>query len=95
MTMPRMLRLSIAVLILALTFGAARWVYGQATQAPQFPSQQPDPNAPIVSGNDIGFRVDRQQTQTLGRLTGSWVVRVNGQWVEPAASLRGRPLSTR
>jgi hypothetical protein len=89
--MPRIVRFSVAVLILALTFGA--WVYGQA--GPQFPSQQPDPNAPIISGNDIGFRVDRQQTQTLGRLTGTWVVRVNGQWVEPAASLRGRPLGTR
>jgi len=93
--MTRTLRLSIAVLVLTVAVGAADWVYGQATQGPQFPSQQPDPNAPIISGNDIGFRVDRQQTQTLGRLTGTWVVRVNGQWVEPAASLRGRPLGTR
>ena len=93
--MPRMLRVSVAVLILALPVGAAGWVYGQAAQGPQFPSQPPDPNAPIISGSDIGFRVDRQQTQTLGRLTGTWVVRVNGQWVEPAASLRGRPLGTR
>lgn len=91
--MPRMFRCFVAVLMLALTLGAARWVYGQA--APQFPSQQPDPAAPIISGNDIGFRVDRQDTERLGRLTGTWVVRVNGQWVEPAASLRGRPLSTR
>ena len=91
--MPRMFRLSIAVLILALTFGAAQWVYGQAT--PQFPAQQPDPAARIISGNDIGFRVDRQATETQGRLTGTWVVRVNGQWIEPAASLRGRPLSSR
>ena len=93
--MPRTLRLSIAVLMLALTFGAAGWVYGQGAQGPQFPSPQPDPAAPVISGNDVGFRVDRQQTQTLGRLTGTWVVRVNGQWVEPAASLRGRPLGTR
>jgi hypothetical protein len=55
--MPRMFRLSVAILILALTFGVAGWVYGQA--APQFPSQQPDPAARIISGNDIGFRVDR------------------------------------
>jgi hypothetical protein len=92
--MPRMFRLSIAVLLLALTFGAAGWVYGQAAQ-PQFPSLQPDPAARIISGNDIGFRVDRQATETQGRLTGTWVVRLNGQWIEPAASLRGRPLSTR
>ena len=93
--MPRILRLPVAVLLLALTFGAAGWVYGQGTQSPQFPSQQPDPNAPIISGSDIGFRVDRQETQKLGRLTGTWVVRLNGQWIEPAANLRGRPLGTR
>ena len=90
--MPRIIRVSVAVVILALTFGAGRWAYGQG---PQFPSQQPDPNAPVISGNDVGFRVDRQDTERLGRLTGTWVVRVNGQWIEPAASLRGRPLGTR
>jgi hypothetical protein len=93
--MPRILRVSIAIVILALAFGVAGWAYGQAGQGSQFPPPQPDPNAPIISGNDVGFRVDRQQTQTLGRLTGTWVVRVNGQWIEPAASLRGRPLGTR
>ena len=93
--MPRLLRFSLAVLILAFTLGAARWAFAQAAQAPQFPTQQPDPAAPIISGNDIGFRVDRQDTERLGRLTGTWVVRINGQWIEPAASLRGRPLSTR
>jgi len=68
--MPRTLRLSIAVLILVLTFGAAGWVYGQAAQGPQFPSPQPDPAAPIISGSDVGFRVDRQHfcvnSQDLG-----------------------------
>ena len=93
--MPRMLRFAVLVLILGVCLGVGRWAYAQAAQGPQFPSQQPDPNAPIISGNDIGFRVDRQQTQTLGRLTGTWVVRINGQWIEPAASLRGRPLGTR
>jgi hypothetical protein len=90
-----MLRVSVAILIVALTFGATRWAYGQAPQAPQFPSQQQDPAPVIISGNDIGFRVDRQDTERLGRLTGTWVVRINGQWLEPAASLRGRPLNTR
>jgi hypothetical protein len=90
--MPRTIRVSIAALMFALTFGAGRWVYGQGTQ---FPSQQPDPAARVISGNDVGFRVDRQDTERLGRLTGTWVVRVNGQWIEPAASLRGRPLGTR
>jgi len=90
--MPRIVRVSIAIVILALTFGAGTWAYGQGQQ---FPSPQPDPAAPVISGNDIGFRVDRQETERLGRLTGTWVVRINGQWIEPAASLRSRPLGTR
>jgi hypothetical protein len=90
--MPRIVRVCAAIVILALTFGAGRWAYGQA---PQFPSPQPDPAAPVISGNDVGFRVDRQESERLGRLTGTWVVRINGQWVEPAASLRSRPLGTR
>jgi hypothetical protein len=92
--MPRTLRFLIAILILAMTFAAGRLAFGQAAQQ-QFPSRQPDPAAPVISGNDVGFRVDRQETERLGRLTGTWVVRVNGQWIEPAASLRGRPLGTR
>jgi hypothetical protein len=93
--MARTVRLSIAALTLAVTFGAAGSVYGQVAPGPQFPSQQPDPNAQVISGNDVGFRVDRQRTQDFGRLVGTWVVRVNGQWVEPEIALRTRPLSTR
>ena len=88
--MPRIVRVSIAIVVLALTFGAGRWAYGQAPQSPP-----PDPAARVISGNDVGFRVDRQETERLGRLTGTWVVRINGQWMEPAASLRSRPLGTR
>ena len=90
--MPRLFRVFIAIVLLVLTLGAGRWASGQT---PQFPAQQPDPNAVIISGNDVGFRVDRQDTERLGRITGTWVVRVNGLWIEPAASLRGRPLGTR
>ena len=35
----------------------------------------------ILSGNDIGFRVDRNSPNgPIGRL----VVRINGEWIEPA-----------
>jgi hypothetical protein len=93
--MNRLLRAAIVVLVIGLMFGGARWAYGQAQQVPQFPSQRPDANPTIINGADIGFRVDRDQTQTLGKLTGTWVVRINGQWIAPQESLRGRPLSTR
>jgi hypothetical protein len=38
----------------------------------------------VLSGNDIGFRVDRQGPNgPIGRL----VVRINGEWVEPQPPL--------
>ncbi len=83
--------LQIAVVVIFV--GVAAWAYAQAPG--QFSRGQADANPAIISGSDIGFRVDRDQTQTLGKLTGTWVVRVNGQWIEPQETLRGRPLSTR
>jgi hypothetical protein len=35
----------------------------------------------IISGADIGFRL-RGVQPSRGTVTGTWVVRVNGQWVE-------------
>jgi hypothetical protein len=41
--------------------------------------QQPQPM--VISGNDdIGFRPDA--VQRGNRVVGTWVVRINGQWVE-------------
>jgi len=37
----------------------------------------------IVSGNDVGFRIDRMRE---GVPMGTIVVRVNGAWVEPVPS---------
>lgn len=41
-------------------------------------SRLPEPR--ILSGTDIGFRVER--TDVNGRPIGKWVVRFNGQWTE-------------
>jgi hypothetical protein len=82
--MNRWLRLGVAVVILMLTSSAERGAFGQQPQPPL-----------IISGNDVGFRVDLQRTDAQGRLTGTWVVRFNGQWVEPDAAMRTLPLNTR
>jgi hypothetical protein len=74
--MNRWIRIAIVSLLLGFVVGAGRWASGQT--APQAPA--------IISGNDIGFRVDRQRTDQSGKLSGSWVVRYNGQWVEPNTS---------
>jgi hypothetical protein len=75
--MTRPIRLFALVLVVAAAFGAGAWVHAQTVQ----------PAAPtIISGNDIGFRVDEPATRARGRVTGNWVIRVNGQWVEPSYS---------
>ena len=79
--MTRSIRLFALIVIIAAAFGAGAWVHAQTAQ----------PVAPtVISGNDIGFRVDQDVTRRLGRLTGAWVIRVNGQWVEPSFGT-GRP----
>jgi hypothetical protein len=45
----------------------------------------------IISGNDIGFRVDDAQPAG-NRLSGSLVVRVNGQWVEAHFNAKAVPV---
>jgi hypothetical protein len=83
--MTRWLQLVIAIFIVAITLAVGKLSFAQA----------PQPQAPlIISGSDVGFRVDRQRTENVGKLSGAWVVRFNGQWVEPE-SFGPRPLSTR
>jgi hypothetical protein len=81
--MSRSIRAFFAILILGLTFGSGWTLAQQQSQTPV-----------IVSGSDIGFRVDRQRTVNVGKLNGAWVVRVNGEWVEPDTS-GTRSLSTK
>ena len=38
------------------------------------------PQPQMLSGNDIGFRVE--QTDINGKAMGTWMVRFNGVWVE-------------
>lgn len=50
---------------------------------------QPRPQPRIVSGDDIGFRLEGTDPQT-GQPTGTLVVRIDGEWVAvgPAAGVR-------
>ena len=47
----------------------------------QFPRQGPAAQSRIVSGNDLGFRVEGTDLRT-GAPIGTWVIRVNNEWVE-------------
>lgn len=35
----------------------------------------------LISGNDVGFRVEGTDPRT-GRPVGSWMLRLNGRWVD-------------
>jgi hypothetical protein len=78
--MKSVFRLLVVMCICAITLAAARsW-----GQVPVPPAVVPVPTPTVMSGNDIGFRVEglRGRTTPVGRL----VIRINGQWVEPELS---------
>jgi hypothetical protein len=56
-------------------------------QGQRRPGQEPPR---MITGNDVGFRVDG--TDSRGRLTGTWMVRVGGEWVEAGAGGVVRPV---
>jgi len=75
-----------AGLVTAIVFIAGLWVRAQVAQLPNV-SAPPT----IISGADVGFRVERWDGDTpLGR----WVVRSKGQWVEPRTTMSPRRLTS-
>jgi hypothetical protein len=93
----------LAVVWLISMFAVGTWASGQAPlqPAPLFPAPLPparglppaqDDPARIISGNDIGFRVEDVKNS---RLVGRFVVRVNGQWREVEESAITKRLTQR
>jgi hypothetical protein len=58
---------------------------------PPYTSQAP-PAARVLSGADIGFRVE---SSSEGRAVGTLVVRINGQWVDTVSSVTSKRVTTR
>ena len=57
-------------------------LFAVATVTASITSAQPRPTVPrVVSGNDIGFRIEGTDVRT-GNPTGILVVRLDGEWVE-------------
>ena len=82
----------LAVVWVVSIFAAGAWGYAQV------PLPQPAPRSPgateqptVISGPDLGFRVDGHKGKTpLGR----FVVRIDGQWVEIEEAAGVRRLSS-
>ena len=86
----------VAAMWLVSLFAAAMvGLYAQAPMPPREP-RLPGPAAPtaaeVISGNDLGFRIDSRKGDTpVGRL----VIRINGQWVEVEESVRLKRLTAK
>jgi hypothetical protein len=48
--------------------------------------------APVISGADIGFKPEGWQGKAR---TGTWMVKVNGEWVEAVPGNKVSPATTR
>jgi len=72
-------------LVLALLWVASLVLAGVIASAQTQTRRDP---GPIISGGDIGFRPDGWQGKAR---TGTWVVRINGEWVEAVNSLKTVP----
>ena len=84
-----MTRMLTTCLVIVLLLGATGMLLARSPQPPaQLPGLQ------VLSGTDVGFRLEG--TDRSGSPRGTWVVRVNGQWV-PTVSVPKmiRPDSTR
>jgi hypothetical protein len=49
-------------------------------------------SATIMFGNDIGFRPEGWNGKAR---TGTWMVRINGEWVEAQGAMKAVPATTR
>ena len=83
------MRIGLLVLLCMVLVGAAIGLRGQAQVAP-VPLAVPD--ARIISGDNFGFRMDGRGPD--GRVTGTLVVRINGQWI-PIGGAGVHPLTSR
>jgi hypothetical protein len=70
-------------------------LYAQAPlppREPRLPGSLPPAAAEVISGSDLGFRIDSRKGNTpVGRL----VIRINGQWVEVEESAGLKRLTAR
>lgn len=71
---------------------AALWVLslvGIGVIASAQPRRDP---AAVISGSDLGFRPEGWRGKAR---TGTWVVRINGEWVDAVDTMKPQPATTR
>ena len=78
MTAPSRIVLVIVCVVFALSI--ATWLHAQKANTPT-----------VLSGNDIGFRIDGRRGNTP---IGTLVIKVNGQWVPVESAAAPKALTT-
>lgn len=75
-------------------FIVAAWLFSLVAVAAIAQTRPPTPDREptVISGQDIGFRVDRYDGK---RPVGEIVIRVDGQWVEPKSVPKVTPIGSR
>jgi hypothetical protein len=71
-----------------LLWFASPVLVGVLASAQTRPQTGPIIPGPIISGSDIGFRPEGWRGRAR---TGTWLVRVNGEWVEAVDSVKTLP----
>ncbi len=79
--MPKRVALWVACLVAAVVLAAA----AMGAQPVQLPPNQYH----MLSGSDVGFRVEG--TDASGKPVGTWMVKVDGKWIEPGMSVHIHP----
>jgi hypothetical protein len=81
--MRRVIPIWLVLVLIVIALGSG-FAIAQAPGQPPAPAQQPGPR--VLSGADIGFRVEG--VDRAGNPSGTFVVRIKGEWV-PAISQPG------
>lgn len=79
--------------MLVIVFWALSLIVVGAFARAQTPGQRNGrANPDIISGSDLGFRMEGQ---VRDRVTGTFVVRINGNWWDVAPPMTLKPLSSK
>jgi len=85
-----MARKSILVLVVLVLSLLSVGVWAQSRFQPIAPTVQPV----VLSGENVGVRVTGPSDKS-GKVSGTVVVKINGQWVDVTSSMTGVPMTTR
>ena len=84
--------ISVALIWVVSLFGVGAWAQNRAGQQPGLDNDRATVVVSVLSGQDIGFRVESWNGNVP---EGRWVVRSpqsNGRWVEPIAISAVQPI---